>query len=82
MTKDKMINILKENVVNVSFIKTDGTLRKMEATLMPEHLPVDQKTDKVKKRKETPEVLALFDLELKEWRSLRVKNITELQIEI
>lgn len=69
---------LKQRIVRIDFTKVDGSNRIMNATLnqqMIEELstPSEKKTDRTKT---TPEgVLAVFDVDNKGWRSMRVENI-------
>lgn len=73
--RDIIVDVLKKNVMTISFTKADGTARDMVCTLMPNKLPaVELKEDK-KPRKENLEVIRVFDLEKKAWRSFRVDSI-------
>lgn len=66
-------NALQTGVVNVTFIKKDGTERKMLCTLMPSELP--HKEDTLKPVHSNPDVLAVWDMEKKDWRSFRFDSI-------
>lgn len=39
MEKSELIQLLHNSVVDIEFVKKDGTNRKMKATLKPEYLP-------------------------------------------
>ena len=80
---DAEVNYLKEllanNKMTIEFTKSDGTLRKMFCTLMPDELPkieVKEDAPPKKKRKAKPEVISVYDLEKKGWRSFRIESIT------
>ena len=65
-----------ENVVNVLFIKKDGTERKLICTLKPDLLPVQTDLEEaVQKKTPNPDVLAVWDIENKGWRSFRYDSI-------
>ena len=74
----ELTEALKQRIVRIDFTKVDGSNRIMNATLnqdMIEQLstPAEKKTDRVKT---TPTgVLAVFDVDNKGWRSMRVENI-------
>lgn len=69
---------LRQRIVRIDFTKVDGTNRTMNATLNPDTIdflaePTEKKTDRTKTTKEG--VLAVFDVDKKGWRSMRVENI-------
>lgn len=78
-------NSLKENLskcfAKITFNKTDGTLREMLCTLMPEYLPVLQHLDESPKipRKENDNVLAVWDIDSQEWRSFHCDSIINIE---
>ena len=64
---------LHEGVVNVRFIKKDGTERSMRCTLQSQYLP--EQTTAGSERKENPDTLAVWDLEKEAWRSFRFDSV-------
>lgn len=79
MSREEMKNLLQRGIYEVVFKKVDGQHRKMVCTLMPEHLP---KTDVPKvnedwtwKRPSNPNVLPVWDCDLREWRSFRIDSV-------
>ena len=70
--------VMQTEIVNLTFRKTDGTLRNMRCTLLPKFLPEAIVSDKPK-RKVSEESLAVFDLEKNEWRSFRYDSVTEIK---
>jgi hypothetical protein len=65
-----------ENVVNVLFVKKDGTERQLICTLKPDLLPVQTDLEEaVQKKTPNPDVLAVWDVENKGWRSFRYDSI-------
>jgi hypothetical protein len=69
--------ILKQNVVNLVFIKKDGSERKMRCTLLEQFLPQQTDLEEAIERnsKKNNEVISVWDLEAEGWRSFRVDSI-------
>ena len=76
--KNWLKGVMQTEIVNLTFRKTDGTLRNMRCTLLPKLLPEAIVSDK-SKRKVSEESLAVFDLEKNEWRSFRYDSVTEIK---
>ena len=89
MTRDDMMNLLREGKQTVTFTKVDGTERVMECTLNTSMIPEEKhpveskpKSDGTPK-KESTEVVRVFAFDVGEWRSFRVdsvKGFTEVTI--
>jgi len=76
--RDWISSVLKTTEVQVTFYKKDGTERVMKCTLNPEVLPsVVVKEDK-KERKIPEHSMAVYDIELKEWRSFVIKSVKHI----
>ena len=76
--RDWISGVLKTTEVQVTFYKKDGTERVMKCTLNPEVLPpVIVKEDK-KERKIPEHSMAVYDIELKEWRSFVIKSVKHI----
>jgi len=61
-------------IIEVAFTKSDGTLRKMNATLSESVVPKASKEDPLSTkavRKVNPEVCVIWDVDSKGWRSFR-----------
>jgi len=81
ITKDDVKLWLSDSTAIVTFEKTDGSLREMNATLQPSYLPeVNEKSTK-KPRKENPNVVAVWDVDKDAWRSFRIDSIKEFLVE-
>lgn len=76
--KNWLKGVMQTEIVNLTFRKTDGTLRNMKCTLLPKFLPEVVASEKPK-RKVSEESLAVFDLEKNEWRSFRYDSVTEIK---
>lgn len=69
-------NALLSDVVEVLFVKKDGTERRMVCTLKPDLLPAQTDVEEqVQKKTPNPDVLAVWDLENQGWRSFRYDSI-------
>lgn len=80
MKKEELKDLLKTTVVTVNFKKKDNTLRKMICTLNEEYLPdlnetIEETTKRTKS--ESPDAIAVWDLEKQAWRSFRVDSIID-----
>lgn len=82
MTKEELRKLLTNTVTEITFTKTDGTIRKLVGTLMPEHLPplAEDITNLSKsKRDENPKILAVWDMENGGWRSFRIESVMNIE---
>jgi len=73
---------LKTNIVDVTFIKKDGTERLMKCTLNPELLPKVEIKEDAKPRKESTTSLKVFDTEKNEWRSFILRSVRNVKFAI
>lgn len=74
--KREMVNVLKESEATVTFTKKDGTERVMKCTLQTEFLPIQKpKPEGYVARKPNDEVIAVFDIEKKAFRSFRIDSV-------
>lgn len=79
--RDWVTGLLQSNTVVVEFIKTDGTLRTMSATLKPDVVVItESKTGRVKK--ENNEVCSVWDVDAKGWRSFRFDKVKSINFNI
>ena len=79
--REWIMGVLRMHDTEVEFVKTDGTLRKMSATLRPGVVVVtESKTGRVKK--ENPEVCSVWDIEAKGWRSFRFDKVKSIRFDL
>lgn len=72
MGKSEVLELLHNEAVDLEFIKKDGSLRVMTATLRADKLPAQVDLEEaVQKKTPNPEVMAVFDLINQGWRSFR-----------
>ena len=80
-TKESIRSQLQHSVMNVKFIKNDGSVREMICTLLESlAIPYEKKTDKQKP--ENDEVLAVWDMDKDAWRAVRYDAIKEIHFDI
>ena len=79
----------KETLLNehciVTFNKVSGEKRKMRCTLKKEDIPSAGKSDplsQTKIRELNTEVLPVWDLDAKGWRSFRIENVTKFEVAV
>ena len=77
MNADEVRKILKEDFVEVLFKKKDGSLREMFCTLIPEAIPEGISTGNAISN----EVITVWDLEAKGWRSFRLDSVIWMEFE-
>jgi hypothetical protein len=72
---------LHAHVVQVQFLKSDGSVRIMQATLREAHLPTQSVTaSHATPRVSSPHVCRVWDLDKQAWRSFRMDSIQSWQI--
>jgi hypothetical protein len=88
--REQLTEMLRNNVCEVTFTKVNGETRTMPCTLseaiippVPVHVtntdnPVDFPQVK-KQKKANPEVMSVWCLDKKEWRSFRIMNVTQIE---
>ncbi|HIG89999.1 MAG TPA: DUF2693 domain-containing protein [Flavobacteriaceae bacterium] len=74
LNRNELILALKKDNVKVIFEKVNGNVRKMLCTLREDAIP---KT--TVKKKENKDVLVVWDLGKKAWRSFRMDSITKIE---
>lgn len=84
MTRDEIINQMKNGVYGIVFRKVDGTHRIMDATLDHNHIPPYIAGDRNESlepkivRKVNPDIVSVFDIEAQGWKSFRVENLISM----
>lgn len=73
-TKDAIREAARAGVIDVQFTKKDGSLREMRCSLQEQYLP-SLMGDAETTTKDNPDVLAVWDLEAKGWRSFRIDSV-------
>jgi len=78
---DFLKQMLHENVLVVDFIKKDGTPRKIYCTLQASVLPTQADLEEqIQKKTPNADVIAVWDVEAKGWRSFRYDSIVGFSV--
>ena len=83
MDRNILLEALKNHECTVTFTKVNGETRVMPCTLKEDvipKLPVDVASKSTVKRHENQNVVSVWCTDKKEWRSFRVDNVVDLQI--
>jgi hypothetical protein len=83
MDRNILLEALKNHECTVTFTKVNGETRVMPCTLKEDVVPkppVDVASKSNVKRHENLGVVSVWCLDKKEWRSFRVDNVVDLQI--
>ena len=79
MEKSKVVDMLKNETVDLEFVKKDGTLRVMTCTLQEDKLPAQVDLEEhVQKKAPNPDILAVFDVINQGWRSFRWTSLKKV----
>ena len=76
-------DLLKSEVVTLTFTKKDGTKREMLSTLCESRIPKSEKsTESAGTRKYSEEAQPVYDIEAKGWRSFRWDSLSMIEFSI
>lgn len=77
MTREEMLDLLREGVCSVEFEKQDGTIRTMHCTINQIHIP----QDKMPKEgiRYTSDTIRVFEVPQNQWRSFRVDSVKKFE---
>lgn len=84
--RDTVLKDLRQNVVEVTFKKVDGSPRVMRCTLAERHLPqsfsenIKEQTEEKEFHQKNPNVIAAWDVQKGGWRSFRIDSVEYLQV--
>lgn len=73
ITREDLVDRLKQSVVNVVFTKADGSERTMNCTLKLENIPKDQHPKGVIKSES--DQIRVFDTDIDAWRSFNFGSV-------
>ena len=78
MNREEMVEELKENLMQITFTKLDGTTRVMKCTL---HKSFTEFVNEATKAKlpTNEEVIPVWDIDNNSWRSFRVASVTDVK---
>jgi hypothetical protein len=80
-TKENLIDMLRNNVVTVTFTKVNGEERTMKCTLMAEYMPNASKNNgQVLLQESESKAVSVWDTEVNGWRSFRVDSVKSISM--
>lgn len=82
-TREELIDLLKKEVVEVTFTKLNGDVRSMPCTLLEYYLPPAKKDEPLtqkKVREISDKVIAVWAIESKGFRSFRYDRVTKVEV--
>ncbi len=81
-TRDGLIDLLRHNVVSVTFTKVNGAERVMACTLQPSLIPnaPTQNGELIVEGKSTSNNIAVWDINAQGWRSFRIANVKNVSV--
>lgn len=80
-TKEELVNLLRDHVILITFLKTDGTLRKIRCTLQNETVKqyfTESKSGRTRPQSESN--ISVIDLENGGWRSFKVNSVQNVEL--
>lgn len=78
-SREEILNLLHKGIVRVVFNKVStGEERVMFATLLAEHIPMDNQASLAPGRKLSEETIRAYDIEKSAWRSFRIDSVTDV----
>ena len=80
-TRDGLIDMLRHNLVTVTFTKVNGDERVMTCTLLSEHIPNAPKTNgEVVVKQTSSNTISVWDVNASGWRSFRIENVKSISM--
>ena len=80
VTKEKLKDLLQQNVLEIKFKKIDGSERVMCCSLNQEIVPISENKTPKKVKKDNDNVIAVWDLEKESFRSFRLDSLINYSI--
>jgi len=81
-TRDGLIDLLRHNIVSVTFTKVNGEERIMDCTLQAKLIPnaPTQNGELIVETKSTSNNIAVWDVNANGWRSFRVASVKNVSV--
>ena len=81
-TRDGLVDLLRHNVVSVTFTKVNGEERVMRCTLQANYIPnaSTQNGELVVEGKSSSNNVSAWDVEANGWRSFRVTSVKNVSV--
>ena len=80
-TKENLIDMLRNNIVTVTFTKVNGEELTMKCALMAEYVPnAPTSSGQVLLQESESKAVSVWDTEANGWRSFRVDNVKNISV--
>ena len=80
-SKENLIDMLRNNVVTVTFTKVNGEERVMKCTLLPEYVPnATTNNGQVLLQESESKAVSVWDVQANGWRSFRVDSVKSISM--
>jgi WYL_2, Sm-like SH3 beta-barrel fold len=80
-TKENLIDMLRNNIVTVTFTKVNGEERVMKCTLMSEYVPnAPTNNGQILLQESEAKTVSVWDTEANGWRSFRVESVKSISM--
>jgi hypothetical protein len=80
-TKENLTDMLRNNVITVTFTKVNGEERVMRCTLMSEYVPnAPSNNGQVLIQESESKAVSVWDMEANGWRSFRVDSVKNISM--
>ena len=78
MNRSEIVDVLKAHIVNVTFIKTDGSRRVMRCTLKSDLVPPVASAES-SPRTRPDEIVTVYDLDKRSFRSFNINRVESVE---
>jgi hypothetical protein len=80
-TKENLVDMLRNNIVTVTFTKVNGDERVMQCTLLPEYVPnAPTNNGQVLLQESESKAVSVWDVQASAWRSFRVDSVKSISM--
>lgn len=80
-SRENLIDMLRTNVVTVTFTKVNGEERVMQCTLLPEYVPnASTNNGQVLLQESESKAVSVWDVQANGWRSFRVDSVKSISM--
>ena len=80
-SKDNLMDMLRNNIVTVTFTKVNGEERIMKCTLLPEYVPnAPTNNGQVLLQESESKAVSVWDVQANGWRSFRVDSVKSISM--
>ena len=80
VTKEKLKDLLQQNVLEIKFKKVDGTERVMNCSLKKGIIPESENKPSAKIKKENENVISVWDIQKDAFRSFRLDSLIDYAV--